>query len=303
MSAEKIVSNNGIELWTESFGDPRDPAILLVMGSMSQGVVWPDGLVGRLAAAGRYVIRYDHRDTGRSTAVDFAANPYTWADLRDDIVRVMDAYGLASAHVVGHSAGGLIGQWLAVESPERVETLTVIGSSPLGGREGKVLMAALMGEEQPEGSLPPPTAAFVDFYRAAMAAGAPPATRRERVEAQVAEARLLHGPELPFDEEAERALQERILDRARDPDSVVNHRMAGMADLDFEPVGVLDRVKAPTLVVEGTREPVKPGHGAVIAEQIPGAQLLMVEGMGHTLPEEVHAELARAITAHTAGRM
>lgn len=303
MSLEKFVGDdNGINLWTESFGDPKDPTILLVMGSMSQGIVWPDGLVGRLAAAGHHVIRYDHRDTGRSTAVDFAASPYTWADVRDDITRVLDGYGLASAHIVGHSAGGLLAQWLAVESPERVESLTVIGSSPLGGREGKVLGAALMGEELPEGSLPPPTQEFIDHYRAVMAA-TPPANRREQIDAQVAEARLLHGPELPFDEEAERVQQERLLDRAVNPASVVNHRLAWMADPDFEPVGVLDRITAPTLVVEGTREPCKPGHGAIIAEQIPGARLLMVEGMGHTLPAEVHAELATAITAHASGRM
>lgn len=302
LSLEKFVSNDGVDLWTESFGDPMDPAIVLVMGSMSQGIVWPDGLVGRLAAAGHHVIRYDHRDTGRSTAVDFAATPYSWADIRDDITRVMDAYGLASAHIVGHSAGGLLAQWLAVESPERVETLTVIGSSPLGGREGKVLGAALMGEELPEGSLPPPNQAFIDHYRKAMSA-TPPANRREQIDAQVADARMLHGPEIPFDEEAERVRQERIFDRASNPASVVNHRLAWMADPDFEPTGVLGRVKAPTLAIEGTCEPCKPGHGALIADAIPGARLLMVEGMGHTLPEEVHAELATAILAHTSGRM
>ncbi|MEV4573757.1 alpha/beta hydrolase [Nonomuraea jabiensis] len=218
----------------------------------------------------------------------------------EPIVLVMDAHGLDSAHLVCHSAGGLLGQLIAVECPERVRTLTVIGSSPLGGGEGLVIMRALMGQPQPEGSLPGPAPEFVAHYQGLMA-GAPPVERRERIEVMIAEQRVLHGTALPFDEDAARRLQERVHDRARDLDAVVNHRLAAVARPDFEPVGVLDRVKAPTLVIEGSHEPAKPGHGAIIAGAIPGAGLMMVEGMGHTLPPEVHEELARAILAHTSG--
>ncbi|MGP4094613.1 alpha/beta fold hydrolase [Nonomuraea sp. KM90] len=287
-------------IWSEEFGAATDAPIVLIMGSMSQGILWPDEFVGRLAAGGRRVIRYDHRDTGRSGTVDFAKEPYTWDDIKDDVLRVMDAHGLESAHLVGHSAGGLLGQLIAVERPERVRTLTVIGSSPLGGGEGQVIMRALMGQPQPEGSLPEPAPEFVDFFRA-MIAAPPPADRRERIDGMIAEQRVLHGTALPFDEDAARRLQERIYDRARDLDAVANHRLAAMARPDFEPVGVLHLVKAPTLVIEGTHEPAKPGHGALIAEAIPGARLMMVEGMGHTLPPEVHEELAAAVLAHTAG--
>ncbi|GAB3906559.1 alpha/beta fold hydrolase [Microbispora bryophytorum subsp. camponoti] len=253
---------------------------------------------GRLAAGGRRVIRYDHRDTGMSDVVDFEKDPYTWDDIKDDVLRVMDAHGLDSAHLVCHSAGGLLGQLIAVERPERVRTLTVIGSSPLGGGEGAVLMRALMGEPQPEGSLPEPTPEFVAFYRELIAAP-PPRDRRERVERMIAEDRVLHGGGLPFDEDASRRLAERLYDRARDLDAAANHRLAAAAKPDFEPVGVLHRITAPTLVVEGTHEPAKPGHGALTAEGIPGARLMTVAGMGHTLPPEVHEELADAILAHT----
>ncbi|GAA2297062.1 alpha/beta fold hydrolase [Nonomuraea roseoviolacea subsp. roseoviolacea] len=293
-----LIDIDGVQLHTEEFGDPDGTPILLVMGSMSQGVLWPDAFVGRLVAGGRRVIRYDHRDTGRSAVFDFAAQPYTWDDIKDDVLRVMDAYGLESAHLVCHSAGGLLGQYIAVEHPERVRTLTVIGSSPLGGREGAVIMRALMGEPQPEGSLPPPRPEFVDHFRKVIASP-PPASRREQIDRMIEEARVLHGTALPFDEDAERQLQERIFERARDLAAVVNHRLAAAAKPDFEPEGVLHQVKAPTLVVEGTNEPAKPGHGAIIAERIPGARLLMVEGMGHTLPPETHEELAGAILAHT----
>ncbi|MDG9701531.1 alpha/beta hydrolase [Streptomyces sp. DH37] len=289
-----------VSIWSEEFGAVKDAPILLIMGSMSQGVLWPDEFVGRLVAGGRRVIRYDHRDTGMSGTVDFAAEPYTWEDIKDDVYRVLDAHGLESAHLVGHSAGGLLGQFVAVERPERVRSLTVIGSSPLGGGEGRVLMRALTGQPQPEGSLPEPTPEFVAFYRALMAAP-PPEDRRARIDGMIAEQRVLHGTGLPFDEDAARRLQERIHDRARDLSAVANHRLAAAAKPDFEPVGVLHRVKAPTLVVEGSHEPAKPGHGAIIAERIPGARLMTVAGMGHTLPPEVHEELAAAVLAHTAG--
>lgn len=288
-----------VKIWSEEFGAVTDAPILLIMGSMSQGILWPDEFIGRLVAGGRRVIRYDHRDTGLSDTVDFAAEPYTWHDIKNDVYRVLDAHGLASAHLVGHSAGGLLAQFVAVERPERVRSLTVIGSSPLGGGEGRVIMRALMGQPQPEGSLPEPEPEFVAFFRALLAAP-PPEDRDAAIEGMIAEQRVLHGTGLPFDEAAARRLQERIHDRARDLSAVANHRLAAAADPDFEPVGVLHRVTAPTLVVEGSHEPAKPGHGALIAEQIPGARLKIVAGMGHTLPPEVHEELAAAVLAHTA---
>jgi pimeloyl-ACP methyl ester carboxylesterase len=294
---EKMIEADGIELWTEEFGDPGDPAVLLVMGSMSQGVLWPEKFVGRLVAGGLRVIRYDHRDTGRSGTIDFGEHPYTWRDLKDDVLRVLDAYGLDSAHLVGHSAGGLLTQLVAVEQPERVRTLTVIGSSPLGAHEGEVLVRALTGQPQPEGSLPPPTPEFVAHYQKVIASP-PPASRGEQIERMIAEARVLNGTALPFDEDAERRLAERVFERARDLAAVTNHQRAAAADPRFEPEGVLDRIKAPTLVIEGTHEPAKPGHGALIAAAIPGAELLMVQDMGHMLAPQVCDEVADAILAH-----
>jgi pimeloyl-ACP methyl ester carboxylesterase len=301
LTTGRMIDTGGIELWTEEFGDPSHPPVLLIAGSMSQGLLWPDALVGRLAAAGRRVIRYDHRDTGRSSAIDFEADPYPVAALKDDALAVLDAYGIEAAHLVGHSAGGLFAQWIAAEHPDRVLSLTVIGSSPLGRREGQVLMRALTGEPARPDDLPPPVPAFVDFYRRAMA-GPPPADRKSMIDFAVETARMLAGPDLPFDEDEQRRQEERMHDRARRPGSEAGHRMAAMADPDFEPAGLLGRITAPTLVVEGPREPAKPGHGALIAAEIPGAELLMIEGMGHTLPPQVHGELADAVLAHTRHR-
>lgn len=288
-----------VSIWSEEFGAETDPPILLIMGSMSQGIVWPDEFVGRLAAGGRRVIRYDHRDTGRSGTVDFATDPYTWDDIKNDVYRVLAAHDVDSAHLVGHSAGGLLSQLIAVEAPERVRSLTVIASSPLGRGEGQVLLRALTGQPQPEGSLPEPKREFVEFFRALMAAP-PPGDRPALIDSMIAEQRVLHGTGLPFDEEAARRLQERIYGRARDLSAASHHRLAAGTGPDFEPLDALHRVKAATLVIEGSHEPVKPGHGALIAEQIPGARLLTVTGMGHTLPLQIHQELANAILTHTA---
>ncbi|MFG2890168.1 alpha/beta fold hydrolase [Streptomyces sp. NPDC048248] len=296
--AERMVSVGEIALWTEEFGDPADPSVLLVMGSMSQGLLWPEEFIGLLVAGGRRVIRYDHRDVGRSTSWDFAAHPYTWHAVKDDVVGLLDALGIERAHVVGHSAGGLLAQWIAVEHPERVATLTAIASSPLGGGEGQVLLRALTGEPQPAGSLPGPAPAFVELFAKA-AVGPPPEGRAGLIDFQVEMARMLHGTVLPFDEDAQRRFEELLWDRAADPAALGNHRLAWAADPEFEPAGALGGVRAPTLVVEGTEEPVKPGHGRLIAEAIPGAGFLAVEGMGHTLPPEVHEELAGAILRHT----
>ncbi len=298
MTAQRMITHGDVGLWTEEFGDTAHPPVLLVMGSMSQGVLWPDELVGRLAAAGRRVIRYDHRDTGRSSVVDFEAGPYTWADMKDDLLAVLDGYGIDCAHIVGHSAGGLLAQWVAAERPERVLTLTVIGSSPLGAGEGRTLVRAMTGQEPDEHDLPYPTAEAIEFFTDA-AANPPGPDRRSQIDFAIGLGRVAHGTGLPFDEDEQRRLEERLYDRARQPGSQAGHQRAHAADPGAEPVGVLGKITAPTLAVEGTHEPYKPGHSALIADAIPGASLLAIEGMGHTFPPEVHEPLADAIIAHT----
>ncbi|MFI6514197.1 alpha/beta fold hydrolase [Spirillospora sp. NPDC050679] len=296
MAAERIITNGTVELWTEEFGDAAHPAILLIPGSMSSSVTWPDELVGRLVAAGRRVIRYDQRDTGRSSAIDFDAEPYTWADGKDDILAVLDGYGIAAAHLVGHSAGGLLAQWVAADHPERVLTLTVIGSSPIGGQEGRTVMRALTGQAPAADDLPFPRREFVEHFTTA----APPAPERAAIiDFAIATARVMNGPALPFDEDEQRRLEERIFDRARRPGSEANHRRAFQADPGFEPAGALERIKAPTLAIEGTHEPCKPGHSALIAEGAPDGRLLMIQDMGHLMTAPVVRPLAEAIIDHT----
>ncbi len=128
---ERMIDSNGIRLWTEDFGDPNDPTLLLVMGASAQGIQWPEPFIEAFVARGFYVIRYDNRDTGQSTCFDFATSPYTLDDLANDAVGVLDAYGVRAAHVAGASMGGMITQTLMIRYPHRLKSATIIMSSPL----------------------------------------------------------------------------------------------------------------------------------------------------------------------------
>ena len=142
---ERMIEANGVELCTEPFGDPGDPPMLLVMGIGASMLWWEEGFCRMLAEGGRFVIRYDHRDTGRSVTYEPGRPQYTGADLVADAVGVLDAYEIAAAHVVGVSAGGAFAQLLALDFPDRVLSLVLISTSP-----------ATSGER----SLPSPTAHF-----------------------------------------------------------------------------------------------------------------------------------------------
>ena len=131
---EHIIDGNGIEICTDAFGDPNDPCILLVMGAGASMLRWEVGLCEQLADGGRFVIRYDNRDTGRTTSCPLGEQNYTLADMAADGVAVLDAYGIERAHIAGASMGGMITQLIGLNHPDRVLTLTPIMSTPDPGR-------------------------------------------------------------------------------------------------------------------------------------------------------------------------
>ncbi|MFY1682641.1 alpha/beta fold hydrolase [Micromonospora sp. WMMD730] len=290
---ENFVRRGHLRLWTERFGQPDDPTVLLVMGTSTQGIGWPDELVGALVDSGRQVIRFDHRDTGRSDSVDFTTHPYALADLATDAVAVLDAYGVATAHVVGTSLGAAIGQWLAVHRAARVRTLTAMASSPMGNNPGPAWARALAGQPAAQGELPPPTARFLDHLMDA--ARAPRATAQQRVDADVQTWRMLNGDVLPFDEPAARRFVEHCHDRAGNLAAAANHDLAGRR-WDDDRRASLSGITAATLVLHGSDDPLfPPAHGEALAAQIPTARLEIVPGMGH------HPFFAPGLTERIAG--
>jgi pimeloyl-ACP methyl ester carboxylesterase len=285
---ERFVASGPLRIWTERIGDPGRPAVLMIMGSAAQGVSCPDELVGRLVERGVQVIRFDHRDTGRSSVVNFDASAYTIGDMARDCLAVLDGYGLGCAHVAGASLGGVIAQWLAVHAPARVRSLTVMSSTPMGHDPRPAVRRAQAGEPADPDDLPPPSPAFL----AHLALGLPPG-----VESDVALFRVFNGPVRPFDEPAARAMLELALSRATDPAAAANHDRAAYRE-DPSLLAPLSSITAPVSIVHGDQDPVFPlGHGEALAAAIPGAVLHVVPGMGHVwtspgLPGQV-ADLIR----------
>jgi pimeloyl-ACP methyl ester carboxylesterase len=278
--AERVIKANGVDLCTEPFGDPGDPPVLLVMGIGGSMLWWEEGFCQLLAEGGRFVIRYDHRDTGRSVTYEPGNPPYTGADLVADAVGVLDAYEIAAAHVVGVSAGGGFAQLLALGFPDRVLSLVLISTTP-----------ATPGERR----LPSATERFSGFLASAEVDWS---DQGSVIEYLVGYERMLAGGARPFDETAWRELVRRDVERARDIGASENHSVIQEGDVPSEPIS---SIAVPTLVIHGTADPMFPlAHGQALAEEIPGASLLTVEGAGHGVERADWEPMAHAILAHTA---
>jgi pimeloyl-ACP methyl ester carboxylesterase len=277
--AERMIEVNGVELCTEPFGDPADRPILLVQGVGASMLWWEEGFCRMLSDATRFVIRYDHRDTGRSITYQPGHPGYGGADLVADAAGVLDAYGVPAAHIVGVSAGGAFAQLLALEFPARVLSLVLISTSP-----------ATSGDRD----LPSPTTPFLTFISTATVDRS---DRESVAECLVGYCRVLAGPARPFDETWMRDFVLRDVDRARDFAAARNHELLAEGP---SPREQLSSIAAPTLVIHGTADPMFPvEHGMALAHEIPGATLLRLEGAGHGIAPADHETIAAAIIEHT----
>ena len=274
----------GIELCYETFGSREDPPVLLVMGLGMQLLGWLDDFCVEIAGEGFHVVRFDNRDTGRSTSVDspppglpqlatrrFAASQYTLEDMADDAAGLLDALDLAPAHVVGASLGGMIAQTLAHRHPRSVRTLTSIMSttgSRLKGRPEMALMRVLLQRA------PDDRDSFVEHF--------------------VKVFELIGSPELGKDADGTREQAGRSFDRGTNPAGT--GRQLGAILKSGDRTKALRGVKAPTLVIHGTKDRlVRPSGGKATAEAIPGAELMLVEGMGHDLRPHGAGQVVSAI--------
>ncbi len=280
-SNEKIVRANGVDLCVETFGDRADPAILLIGTSM---LSWEDGFRERLATGSRFVIRYDIRDTGRSVTYEPGAPPYTLRGLVADAVGLLDAFGLESAHLVGFSVGGWICQLAALDYPDRVASLTLISTRPTAPgpndpdlpEHSEELMAYIMGAPEPDWS---DRAAVIDYL-----------VERER----------RFAGSLPFDETSRPEIAGRLVDRTANV--AWSTTTFGAIDCGDRWRERLTEASTPTLVIHGTDDPFFPyGNGVALANEIPGAQRLTLEQMGHELPRALWSVVVSAILRHTSG--
>ncbi len=276
-----------IELAYETFGDPSDPPVLLVMGLATQMLGWPDDFCKGIADRGHFVVRFDNRDIGLSTHLHDAPQPdvmaafmgdtssasYTLSDMARDTVGLLDELGLDSAHFVGASMGGMIAQTVAIEHPQRVRSLTSIMSTTGDRRVGEATQEA--------------TAALL----------APPArTRDEAIERTVSTYRIIGSPGYEFDEAALRERAGRSFDRAYDPVGVGRQLVAILASGDRTPR--LKELRVPTLVIHGANDAlVGVSGGRATAAAIPDAELVVIDGMGHDLPASLWSQITERIAA------
>ena len=288
------ITANGIQLEYEAFGDPAETPLLLVMGLGAQLTLWPLELVDALVARGYYVIRYDNRDIGLSQKFSGsgvpnfkrvalmrllglrARIPYRLSDMAADAAGLLDALGIAKAHVVGASMGGMIVQLMAINHPDKLLSATSVMSTT-GNRR-----------------LPSPKP---EAMKALMTRAPLGATLEEAIPFGIAISRAIGSPAYPAPEERLRERIARDFKRSFYPEGPARHIAAIVDDGDRRKR--LAKVTTPTLVIHGTDDPLVPVEGGRdTAASIPGAKLLEIEGMGHDLPLELVEQIADAIAAH-----
>jgi pimeloyl-ACP methyl ester carboxylesterase len=287
---ERMAPANGIELAYQAMGDPDAEPLLLVMGLATQMIAWPEGLCELLADRGFRVIRFDNRDSGRSTKIESAgvpgrvdmmigrrsSAPYLLRDMAADTTGLMDHLGIQSAHVVGASMGGMIVQTLAIENPERVRTMVSIMSntgSRWTGMPSRRAMAVLLGR--------------------------PPHGREAAIERAVKTFSVIGSPGYPFEEERVRQIAGCSYDRGHNAAGVLRQLHAITASGDR--TQALRSVQIPTTVIHGDSDLlVRPAGGRATARAIPNARLKMIDGMGHDLPHQLWPVFAEEIANNAA---
>jgi pimeloyl-ACP methyl ester carboxylesterase len=264
--------NGGIELEYDTAGSPDDPAVVCISGLGAQLITFHEDFVGALVERGYFVIRHDNRDVGLSSKIEDGSS-YALADMADDTAGLLDHLGLDGAHVVGVSMGGMIAQTLAIRHPDRVRTLTSIMSTtgqPGVGGATEEAMARLTVR--------------------------PGTTRDERVASSIETSRVIWGdtPQFPFDEELARWRAETSVDRAYYPEGTGRQMLAIRASGDR--TEHLRKLSVPTLVIHGTNDPlVQPSGGEATAAAVPGAELLLIDGMGHGIARPAIPRIVDAI--------
>jgi pimeloyl-ACP methyl ester carboxylesterase len=273
------------ELCVDTYGERGDPAVLLMGGATSSMDWWEPEFCERIAAARRFVIRFDNRDTGQSTTSPVGEPSYTGADLSADPLRILDALEIARAHLVGVSMGAGISQGIAVEHPDRVLSLTLIATTAAFDRADKT-------------PLPPPEPRIAATFEQDDDLDW---DDTDAVVDQMVDVHRVYAGSLGIDEDGVRAISRAVVDRTRDVKASVTNHWVVVGGGEGDP-HTMAEIQAPTLVLHGTDDPFFPiAHGQALADEITGGRLVPLEGMGHEVPPRALWDVVvPAIVEHTA---
>ncbi len=282
---------NGIEIYYETFGEKQNPAILLIMGLDAQCVIYGENVIEPLVEAGFYVIRFDNRDIGLSTWMNetwHRSRPYSLEDMAKDSVGLLDFLKIEKAHIIGVSMGGMIAQHIAIDFPDKVLSLTSIMSS------GYTLNPKVASKFSHKFILKALPFLIKRFYIKNKYSN-----HKISVGSYVATYRLLRGKRFEFDEAYFRQVFTESIERRKGQNPRARYQQFCAIVASGSRLKKLPQIKAPTLVIHGTADPlVSPKHAEIYAPLIPNSKLLMVEGMGHELPKGALVEVLPEILRH-----
>ena len=288
--SQGIAEVNKINIWWEDFGDSSDPSVLLIMGANANAMQWTLEFINPLVSAGFHVIRFDNRDVGKSTWLTTEPSfkleegsmvtgevSYNLEDMAQDAVSLLEHLGIEKAHIVGASMGGMITQVIGLDHPHKALSLTPIMSTPGAGLEDEILS--------------PPTESLMQGMMKSMEHN----MKGEYLDGLVCIYRELIGSRYPFDEEKFREGAKAIMDHGHNP--FPGHGAAVSSSPHRK--DRLKEINLPTLVIHGTEDAILPfDHGQALTDGIPNAQMMVLEGVGHEIPQQMTEEITSRMIEH-----
>ncbi len=270
---ELFVSHLALELCVQIFGKSTDVAIVLITGAAGQGILWNKTLCENLAKDGYFVIRFDHRDTGLSSGLDFNKTPYNLKDMADDVIVILDHFNIQRAHIIGMSMGGYIAQKLAIYYPERILTITLLMTTI-----NSLAMRGIRGIHNLPGQDLEVVKQLAAMYQI------PRLTLEDRVKALADTWQLFNGVESNFPYDEWYQLAEESYARAKTKNAVRNHRAAVLNSPADRTEILQNIILPPTLILHGKADPIiQVAHAYYGHKHLPQAKLVVIEKMGHIL--------------------
>ena len=284
---EQIVQSDSLDFWTENFGDAKNPALILIMGVAGQGIMWSDTFC-TLLSKNFFVIRYDHRDVGQSSHINYMAKPYGLRDLSNDVIRILDGYNIPKAHLVGTSMGGYLAQLCMQQKPERLLSVTLIMSTIDFSSMSKAMLGNLAAND-----LPPPEKDVLEGLKTIGAID--PSDFDSWLFKSLKVLKLFNGKESQFDEaEWVPILEKAYLRRNKDmpPNIMHNHVMAcAQGPMTYYNI----QAPCPVHVIHGSADPMLPVTHAKKTAAHYNATLTIIEGMGHARPKAFENDILTAM--------